>query len=102
MSKPTVFEHDGRQYTFKRHGDHYIITRDDGLTAWDVYPTQWFDFDICDIRRGYHAYRPAFVTIAECQQAIRGERPSTYYHRLIFAASAYQAAKIAEEKDRNA
>lgn len=95
MSKP--FAHNDRTYTFERDGNSYTIRRDDGLVAWDVYGTG----------NGakalglppYHAYKPAFPTVRECQAALRGERPSTYYHRLIFAASAYQAAKIAEEEN---
>lgn len=93
------FTHDGRTYVFKRQGNEYTITRDDGLVAWDTYGTG----------NGakalglppYHAYKPAFPTVRECQAAIRGERTSTYYHKLIFAASAYQAQKIREEEDRN-
>ena len=97
MSKP--FTHQGREYRFERSGNMVTITRDDGLVAWDVYGTG----------NGakalglppYHAYKPAFPTVRECQAALRGERPSTYYHRLIFAASAYQAARVAEEEDHN-
>lgn len=104
MTKP--FEFDGRQYTFQRSGNEYIIWQDDGLRAWDVCQTyvsvpnaSLSAPGMTEYQRNYHAYTPAFATVEECKQALRGERPSTYYHRLVFAASAYQAARIAKEED---
>ena len=84
------WEFAGRFYTFRREPGQVVIVRDDGMMGFDIYPTH----------AGYHAYTPSFPNIAEAKQALMGERPSTYYHRLVFAATAYAAAKIAEEEDK--
>ena len=95
---PTPFEFAGRFYRFTRSGNEYRIERDDGLIAWDTYPIGLSPLSFGPVKV-YHAYSPAFATVTECKAAIRGERQPTYYHRLVFAETAYQAAKIAEQED---
>jgi len=100
------FEYDGRTYTFERLGSEVRIWRDDNTQGFDVYRTYTTMPDssltapgMTEYRRTYHAYTPAFSNVSECIAAICGELPTTYYSRLIFAASAAEAAKIAEEED---
>jgi hypothetical protein len=86
---PQPFEFDGRFYTFRREPGQVTIVRDDGLIAWDTYAV-WRYQD----GPTFHAYSPAFANIAECKQALRGERPDTYHHHLVFAASAEDAIAL--------
>lgn len=98
MTEP--FEYNGRTYTFTKSGNEYTIFRDDGMQAWDTYrQAHWVGEEET---APFAAYKPAFSNLTECKQAIRGERPSTYYHCLVFAATAYAAAKIAELEDADA
>lgn len=96
---PQPFEFDGHTYTFDKRGSEVIPIREDGAMPWSTYRT----YTVQDGKAlpAIHAYTPALPTVTECKQLITGDTRimTTSVHRVIWAATAEQAAALRAAED---
>lgn len=96
-----TFVHDGHTYTFTRLRGVVTVTRDDGATVWNTYPSFCYDKATGQWVTCIAAHQPSFGTIAEIKSLITNGHTDhgTFVHQVVWAKTADEARRVREEAD---